>query len=191
MQMMDHVSEQRKTQVRYIMQVDEEAFRTSITSEQLLVIERKEMGVIIDELVSSVGLQRFRFVERQTKGKKQLQQTVAPWMTLVAYVFSCRRPCSMSEFGKNRCGSVYILFDYDFDFDFGHGTCLDCSRSLGHSPEGSRPSCCRYLWYCLGSTSSLGRSCKWAFASAFACPPRQGHCTACISEWNHPQSDSQ
>ena len=135
MQMMDHVSEQRKTQVRYIMQVDEEAFRTSITSEQLLVIERKEMGVIIDELVSSVGLQRFRFVERQTKGKKQLQQTVAPWMTLVAYVFSCRRPCSMSEFGKNRCGSVYILFDYDFDFDFGHGTCLDCSRSLGHSHE--------------------------------------------------------
>ena len=90
MQVMDEVSEQRMTQVRYIMQVDEEAFRSSITSEQLLVIERKEMGVIIEELVSSVGLQRFRFVDRQAKGKEVMYQTLEASTTSETNIFSHR-----------------------------------------------------------------------------------------------------
>lgn len=72
LQLSAHVSEERMTQVRYIMQVDEEAFRSSITAEQLLAIETKEMAVIIEELESSVGLQRFRFVDRQAKGECRL-----------------------------------------------------------------------------------------------------------------------
>jgi hypothetical protein len=64
------VSEQRMTQVRYIMQVDEEEFfRSNITAEQLVAIESKEMAVILEELVSSIGIQRFRFADRQASGK--------------------------------------------------------------------------------------------------------------------------
>lgn len=63
------VSIPRMTQVRYIMQVDEASFRSSITPEQLLTIESKEMALILEELVSAVGLQRFRFADRQASGK--------------------------------------------------------------------------------------------------------------------------
>ena len=56
------------TQVRYIMQVDEDSFRSNITADQLLAIESKEMAVILEEFVSSVGLQRFRFSDRQASG---------------------------------------------------------------------------------------------------------------------------
>ncbi len=66
------VSKQRMTQVRYIMQVDEDSFRTHITAEQLVAIESKEMAVILDELVSSIGLQRFRFADRQTNGTQKV-----------------------------------------------------------------------------------------------------------------------
>jgi hypothetical protein len=57
-------------QVRHIMQVDESSFQTSFSPEQLTTIETKEMGSIVDELVSAVALQRFRFTERQNNGKK-------------------------------------------------------------------------------------------------------------------------
>jgi hypothetical protein len=62
------VSEERMTQVRYIMQVDEASFRSNITSAQLVVIESKEMTSILEEIVSAIGLQRFRFVDRQSNG---------------------------------------------------------------------------------------------------------------------------
>ena len=63
------VSERRMTQVRYIMQVaDEEDFRQRITAADLVQIESKEMAVILEELVSAIGLQRFRFSERQASG---------------------------------------------------------------------------------------------------------------------------
>ena len=62
------VSQERMTQVRYIMQVDEDSFRSHITAEQLVAIECKEMTVILEELVSSIGLQRFRFSDRQSIG---------------------------------------------------------------------------------------------------------------------------
>jgi hypothetical protein len=62
------VSPQRMTQVRYIMQVDEDSFRSNITAEQLVAIESKEMALILEELVSSIGLQRFRFADRQSSG---------------------------------------------------------------------------------------------------------------------------
>jgi hypothetical protein len=63
------VSERRMTQVRYIMQVeDEEDFRQRITAADLVQIESKEMAVILEELVSAIGLQRFRFSDRQDSG---------------------------------------------------------------------------------------------------------------------------
>lgn len=62
------VSKDRMTQARYIMEVDEESFR-SISAEDLFRIELKEMCTVLGELVAAVGLQRYRFVERQKHGK--------------------------------------------------------------------------------------------------------------------------
>lgn len=61
------VSKERMTQARYIMEVDEDAFR-SISAEDLYRIEAKEMEAVLGELVIAVGLQRFRYSERQAKG---------------------------------------------------------------------------------------------------------------------------
>lgn len=61
------VSNERMTQARYIMEIDEEAFR-SVSAEDLFRIESKEMYSILGELVAAVGLQRFRFIERQSNG---------------------------------------------------------------------------------------------------------------------------
>jgi len=61
------VSKERMTQARYIMEVDEDAFR-SITAEDLFRIEAKEMEDVLTELITAVGLQRIRFSERQAKG---------------------------------------------------------------------------------------------------------------------------
>lgn len=68
-----HVSDERMTQVRYIMQVDEASFRSNISSDQLVMIESKEMTGILEEIVSAIGLQRFRFVDRQANGMYQPQ----------------------------------------------------------------------------------------------------------------------
>jgi hypothetical protein len=63
------VSERRMTQVRYIMQVaDEVDFKQRIKAADLIQIESKEMAAILEDLVSAIGLQRFRFSERQAKG---------------------------------------------------------------------------------------------------------------------------
>jgi hypothetical protein len=62
------VSNERMIQARYIMEIDQDAFR-SISAEDLFRIESKEMYSILGELVAAVGLQRFRFVERQSNGK--------------------------------------------------------------------------------------------------------------------------
>jgi hypothetical protein len=59
----------RMNQVRYIIQVDLSNFQARFSLDQLKVIEMKEMEVIVGELVSAVGLQRFRFTERQNCGK--------------------------------------------------------------------------------------------------------------------------
>ena len=58
----------RMNQVRHLLQVDEASFRARFSPEQLKTIESREMGLIVDELVSAIGLQRFRFVDRQNKG---------------------------------------------------------------------------------------------------------------------------
>ena len=63
------VLEERMTQVRYLLQVDEASFQSNFSAEQLNMIETKEMSAIVDELVSAIGLQRFRFTERQNNGK--------------------------------------------------------------------------------------------------------------------------
>jgi len=64
------VLEERMTQVRYLLQVDEASFQSNFSADQLNLIESKEMSAIVDELVSSIGLQRFRFTERQNTGMK-------------------------------------------------------------------------------------------------------------------------
>jgi len=63
------VSPHRMNQVRYLLQVDEETFHSRFSSDQLKTIELKEMESIVEELVSAVALQRFRFSERQASGK--------------------------------------------------------------------------------------------------------------------------
>jgi hypothetical protein len=65
------VSKDRMTQARYIMEVDEDSFR-SISPEDLFRIESKELDSVLGELVAAVGLQRFRFVARQTNGKPRI-----------------------------------------------------------------------------------------------------------------------
>lgn len=62
------VLEERMTQVRYLLQVDEVSFQSNFSADQLNMIESKEMSAIVDELVSAIGLQRFRFTERQNNG---------------------------------------------------------------------------------------------------------------------------
>jgi hypothetical protein len=62
------VSEDQMTQARYIIQVDKSLFQSRFTPEQLQTIETKEMAGIVEDLLSAVGLQRFRFTERQNKG---------------------------------------------------------------------------------------------------------------------------
>lgn len=62
------MSEGRMSQVRNLLQVDEATFRARFSPEQLKTIESKEMGLIVSELVSAIGLQRFRFTERQNNG---------------------------------------------------------------------------------------------------------------------------
>jgi hypothetical protein len=69
------VSHERMTQARYIMEVEEEVFR-SITADDLYRIEVKEMQDVLGELVSAVGLQRFRFSERQAKGTQRLHRII-------------------------------------------------------------------------------------------------------------------
>ena len=63
------VLEERMTQVRYLLQVDEASFQSNFSADQLNLIEMKEMSAIVDDLVSSIGLQRVRCTERQNTGK--------------------------------------------------------------------------------------------------------------------------
>ena len=62
------LSRVRMNQVRYIVGVDAQTFSTKFSPEQLKVIESNEMASIVDELASAIGLQRFRFLERQKVG---------------------------------------------------------------------------------------------------------------------------
>ena len=58
----------RMSQVRHIIQVDEISFQAQFTSQQLKTIESHEMATIVDDLISAIGLQRFRFTARQENG---------------------------------------------------------------------------------------------------------------------------
>jgi len=58
----------RMQQVRILLQVDEATFASQFSTQHLQDIERAELRAILDELVTAVGLQRFRFVERQEMG---------------------------------------------------------------------------------------------------------------------------
>lgn len=71
------VSDEHMAQVRYIMQVDEESFRTHITKEKLILIESKEMLSILEELCSAIALQRFRFADRQNSGDESVCRNLA------------------------------------------------------------------------------------------------------------------
>ena len=78
------MSEGRMSQVRNLLQVDEATFRSQFTPEQLKTIESKEMGTIVGELASAIGLQRFRFTERQNKGESKEANTP---MSLFVYSY--------------------------------------------------------------------------------------------------------
>jgi len=71
------VSDEHMSQVRYIMQVDEVSFRSHISKEQLITIESKEMLSILEELNSAIGLQRFRFMDRQKSGDESVCRNLA------------------------------------------------------------------------------------------------------------------
>jgi hypothetical protein len=60
----------RMNQVRHIIHVDELSFQAQFTPLQLKLIESHEMALIVDELLSAIGLQRFRFAERQDIGMR-------------------------------------------------------------------------------------------------------------------------
>ena len=62
------MSQGRMSQVRHIIQVDEQSFQAQFSAQQLKTIESHEMESIVDELVSAIGLQRLRFTERQNRG---------------------------------------------------------------------------------------------------------------------------
>ena len=63
------ISKGRMSQVRHIINVDEDTFNAQFSAQLLKTIESREMAGIVEELVSGIGLQRFRFTERQTSGK--------------------------------------------------------------------------------------------------------------------------
>ena len=48
-----------------------EAFAKTVSVEQLKEIELKEQSELVAELTSAIGLQRFRFGERQSRGKEE------------------------------------------------------------------------------------------------------------------------
>lgn len=62
------VSIDRMAQARYIVEVDEDSFR-AVSREDLFRIESTEMDEIAGELFAAIGLQRFRYGERQDSGK--------------------------------------------------------------------------------------------------------------------------
>lgn len=72
------MSQGRVNQVRHIIQVDEQSFKAQFSAHQLKTIESHEMAYIVDELVSAIGLQRFRFTERQKKGTSSVFEMWLP-----------------------------------------------------------------------------------------------------------------
>lgn len=62
----------RMSQVRHIILVDGPSFHAQFTPQQLKTIESNEMAIIVNELISAVGLQRYRFTERQNQGMSAL-----------------------------------------------------------------------------------------------------------------------
>lgn len=74
----------RMKQLRRILELDEETFTSRFDQEQLKVIETKEMGHIIEELVLAIGLQRFRFTERQNSGHHDVCRNLARIATSIA-----------------------------------------------------------------------------------------------------------
>lgn len=85
------MSHGRMSQVRHIIQVDETSFQAQFTPQQLKTIESHEMASIVDELMSAIGLQRFRFAERQSKGTSQsgLEKLPESELQLTHMLFSC------------------------------------------------------------------------------------------------------
>ncbi|KAL7579114.1 hypothetical protein ACA910_019144 [Epithemia clementina (nom. ined.)] len=71
------ISEHRMNQVRHIINVNESAFKANFSEEHLRVIENKELASILEELSSSVALQRIRFVELQKQGNLEVCRNLA------------------------------------------------------------------------------------------------------------------
>jgi len=102
-----YVLGERMNQVRYIMQVDEASFTSSFSADQLISIETKEMESIMDELVSAIGLQRFRFVERQNNGDHDVCRSLARIAASVC--LSSLRAVSQGQPLKTESGLVDMI----------------------------------------------------------------------------------
>lgn len=83
------VSADRMNQVRYLLQVDEVSFHTRFSSDQLKTIELKEMESIVEEIVSAIALQRFRFSERQSSGESMTLFTLL--ILVISHIMSLTR----------------------------------------------------------------------------------------------------
>lgn len=67
----------RMKQVQHIIQVDESSFRAQFSPQQLKAIEASEMGEIVNDLITAIGLQRLRFVSRQQQGDLHVCRNLA------------------------------------------------------------------------------------------------------------------
>jgi hypothetical protein len=95
----------RMNQVRHIIQVDESSFQSRFSLDQLKVIEIKEMEAIVGDLVSAVGLQRFRFIMRQNAGT-----WTASSIRLCFFhsFFNHRRRLTRLSQGSTTCAAIWL-----------------------------------------------------------------------------------
>lgn len=125
----ERVSEDRMNQVRHIIQVDEESFRARFSPEQLSTIEQKEIESLVDELISAVGLQRFRFVERQKSGMifEVRHLYVATRLRLTRHISQVTTMCVAIWRGYRR-RSAELAYRESFDLNLVSWTC--CKKQL-------------------------------------------------------------
>ena len=111
------MSQGRMNQVRHILQVDEQSFKAQFSAYQLKTIESHEMASIVDELVSAIGLQRFRFTEHQKRGTNIICPCCLNCNRSMAHTDLCalslirRRQC-LSQSDNNCCLRLRHLARY-------------------------------------------------------------------------------
>ena len=186
------VSDEYMTQVRYIMQVDDEAsFKSNISVQTLISIESKEMDVILEELISAIGLQRFRFVQRQNNGKlvsatmgrlfaECIHRFESHAVTFHFFYCKFRRPQCMSEPYPNRGFGLHGSHQSTFR--------RKTTRSVGTWPcpvatRGGRPSFGQYWWDLYGGLIDLDSSRAWSLPSTLTDASTKSHHATSFCQW--------